>query len=754
MGAVGLSAARATGPALRTPGLAPAGAAQEHRAHPLAAPVFVALALLAGMRFASLLTAPPLLRVLAVSVCAALCGLALSATGALHARPLLARASRWAALLLAGYLALRAVGAPAHLLWPWHWPQLAREIGRGLAALDGLWPYRGHRNDVRLAMLLALPVAITAAAALVFWPGRRAPLRRGAGTALLLVLYATGAANEPRAGWRVQGLLVLGLLALWAWSWRERHDHDAGRATLWLLVAAAGALALAGLLHSSRPLIAYERWNPFGTPVAETSFEWNQTYGPLSWPRSRQTMVDVASTAPHLWRATTLERFDGVSFRRSSAPPPGTSGVPSPTPARWLTRTTVTVRGFGSPQLLTPGAALAVSVSGASVPRLNAIAGDGSITTAGAPAASGDRYTVTAYVPQPSERELRKASSRYPSAYRPFTELELPAAGTQAGPVSALDAAGIAAIAASPYAAVYKLARRLAAHASGAYATILAIESFLARGFTYDERPRPHRYPLVSFLLHEHLGYCQQFSGAMTLLLRMDGIAARVGTGFLPGTLDSATRQLHVSARDAHAWVEVFFPGIGWVSFDPTPPRPLTSSLDARLSAGFARAGSSGAAGSGAGGASPSSRPVVTPAATRHVIRDSDWTLKLAFGALALAALAALWWARARSAARARSRAHRRDDALLELAAALEHVEVTAPPGTTLLELEARLSRSHGDGAARYVRLLRRARYAPPGADSPGAADRRAARRALGRRGGVLTRLRLLAALPPWSRAR
>jgi transglutaminase-like putative cysteine protease len=758
VGAVGLSAARATAPVAQTPAspLALAGRPRELRPHPLAAVAFAALALLAGMRFASLLSAPPLARVLAISACAALCGLAVSATGGLRARPALARSARLAALALGGYVALRAAGAPAHLLWPWRWSGLAREISRGLGQLDGLWPYRGAHHDVRLAVLLALPVAITAAAALVFWPGPRAALRRGAGTALLIVLYAIGAANAPRSGWRVQGLLLLGLLALWAWSWRERRSTEVGRATLWLLVAAIGALALAGLLRSSRPLIAYERWNPFATPVRETRFEWNQTYGPLSWSRSRETMVDVATTTPHLWRATTLDRFDGVRFLRSNAPPPDTSGVPSPTPAHWLTRTTVTVRGFGARQLLTPGAALAVSVSGASVPRLNAIAGDGSITTSGAPAASGDRYTVTAYVPQPSTRELREASPRYPSAYRPFTELELPGASTRSGAVSALDAAGIAAIAASPYAPVYELARRIAAHARGPYATALAIESFLARGFSYDERPRPHPYPLVSFLLHERLGYCQQFSGAMTLMLRMDGVPARVGTGFLPGARVGATRQLQVSARDAHAWVEVFFPHLGWVTFDPTPPKPLANLLGAPITGAFARAGSTGGSTGGASGASPLNRLAVRSAARRRTSGDADWVLDVALGSLALAALAALLWARSRvgGEGRGRLRAHGRRDALVELANALERIHLSPPASTTLLELEAQLSRSHGDAAARYVRLLRNARYAPPGAGAAGTAERRAARRALGRGRGALTRLVLLAALPPWSRVR
>ena len=128
-------------------------------------------------------------------------------------------------------------------------------------------------------------------------------------------------------------------------------------------------------------------------------------------------------------------------------------------------------------------------------------------------------------------------------------------------------------IASSPYAGVYALARRLAAGTHGRYEVAARIQAFLGSGFTYDTNPPPATYPLVSFLLATHEGYCQQFSGAMTLMLRMDGIPARVAAGFLPGAR-IAPGEYAVSASDAHAWVEVFFAGIGWVPFDPTPPQP------------------------------------------------------------------------------------------------------------------------------------------------------------------------------------
>ena len=78
--------------------------------------------------------------------------------------------------------------------------------------------------------------------------------------------------------------------------------------------------------------------------------------------------------------------------------------------------------------------------------------------------------------------------------------------------------------------------------------------------------------PLDAFLFRDKAGYCQQFSGAMALLLRMGGVPARVAAGFTPGDArHRARREFVVRDFDAHSWVEAYFPGYGWVTFDPTP---------------------------------------------------------------------------------------------------------------------------------------------------------------------------------------
>jgi len=71
------------------------------------------------------------------------------------------------------------------------------------------------------------------------------------------------------------------------------------------------------------------------------------------------------------------------------------------------------------------------------------------------------------------------------------------------------------------------------------------------------------------FALHR-TGFCEHYASTMTILLRSEGIPARLVEGFLPGKVDVATGRESIRTGAAHAWVEVYFPGIGWYPFDPT----------------------------------------------------------------------------------------------------------------------------------------------------------------------------------------
>jgi transglutaminase-like putative cysteine protease len=116
------------------------------------------------------------------------------------------------------------------------------------------------------------------------------------------------------------------------------------------------------------------------------------------------------------------------------------------------------------------------------------------------------------------------------------------------------------------------LAQRLSAGARSEWDRVAGVERYLLGGrFRYTTRvPKPGPQPLVDFLVRDRAGYCQQFAGAAALLLRLEGVPARVVAGFATG-VQAAPERYTVRDLDAHEWIEVYFPGYGWVPFNPTP---------------------------------------------------------------------------------------------------------------------------------------------------------------------------------------
>jgi protein-glutamine gamma-glutamyltransferase len=91
-------------------------------------------------------------------------------------------------------------------------------------------------------------------------------------------------------------------------------------------------------------------------------------------------------------------------------------------------------------------------------------------------------------------------------------------------------------------------------------------------GYTRRMRDPGDRTPLSAFLFVHREGHCEYFATAMAIMLRAEGIPARNVTGFLGGRWNAFGGYYAVRSADAHAWVEAYLPGEGWVTFDPTPP--------------------------------------------------------------------------------------------------------------------------------------------------------------------------------------
>ncbi len=118
------------------------------------------------------------------------------------------------------------------------------------------------------------------------------------------------------------------------------------------------------------------------------------------------------------------------------------------------------------------------------------------------------------------------------------------------------------------------LARQIAGRARNPYDQARAVEQYLRVHYAYtlDLIGPPPADPLAHFLFERRAGNCEYFAAAMAVMMRSLGVPARYVNGFVPGEYNELGGDFIVRARDAHSWVEVLFPGYGWVTFDPTPP--------------------------------------------------------------------------------------------------------------------------------------------------------------------------------------
>jgi len=109
-----------------------------------------------------------------------------------------------------------------------------------------------------------------------------------------------------------------------------------------------------------------------------------------------------------------------------------------------------------------------------------------------------------------------------------------------------------------------------------------AIEAYLEANYAYtlDLPVVDQSNPMESFLFETRTGHCEYFSTAMVLLARAAGIPARNVNGFLGGRWNPIGGYLEVRQSDAHSWTELYLPGAGWVTFDPTPPEGLPSAAE------------------------------------------------------------------------------------------------------------------------------------------------------------------------------
>src|SRR5207249_9084081 len=150
---------------------------------------------------------------------------------------------------------------------------------------------------------------------------------------------------------------------------------------------------------------------------------------------------------------------------------------------------------------------------------------------------------------------------------------------------------------------VKALAHQIMDNIPNAYDRAEALETFLrSPPYSYSAQVKatpPGRDPVDYFLFDLKQDFCEYFASAMVVMLREEGIPARLVEGFTTGTYDAASGEYVVKEQDAHAWVEVYFPQYGWIEFEPTPSQPPFARVDSSLGAGGGDADTGGHGGAG-----------------------------------------------------------------------------------------------------------------------------------------------------------
>ena len=227
-------------------------------------------------------------------------------------------------------------------------------------------------------------------------------------------------------------------------------------------------------------------------------------------------------------------------------------------------------------------------------------------------------------------------------------------------------------------------------------------------------------------------------------MLRLIGIPSRVVSGFAPGLRDPDTGTFVVRDTDAHSWVEVWFPQVGWVTVDPTPSAAPARTETAQIAGGpvgeFPRFGRAFARDEG-----PQSgtlrRIEANPGDDGSDIAGLLW-LAVLLGAIGLG----YGYYRRRRRLLSPSGAGAQ---LREVERAMPLVRPGRAAGITLLGIEREFALALGPGASSYVTALRRNRFGRGNPRRPGARERRRLRRALASGRGPAGRLRALRAIPP-----
>lgn len=269
----------------------------------------------------------------------------------------------------------------------------------------------------------------------------------------------------------------------------------------------------------------------------------------------------VRTLAGRYWRAVAFDTYDGRQWLNTidkETPFDADANLPVPS---WQMRTMITQ----TITLLAPTGNVIFGtqdIRRVNVP-INALAQSSPADSAIAPQAQeityaraqstldgGDSYTVVSEITKVTKRAMEGAGTDYPQI---ITDkyLQLPENFSERVAATAIS---------------------VTVGAETPYDKAKAVETYL-RTFKYNDAipaPAPDQDPIEYFLYDVKEGYCDYYATAMVLMLRKLGIPSRAVSGYAEGIFDEESGVYFVTDKDAHTWVEVFFPTLGWVEFEPT----------------------------------------------------------------------------------------------------------------------------------------------------------------------------------------
>ncbi|MFF0449535.1 DUF3488 and DUF4129 domain-containing transglutaminase family protein [Streptomyces sp. NPDC004609] len=281
----------------------------------------------------------------------------------------------------------------------------------------------------------------------------------------------------------------------------------------------------------------------------------------LKQPEDREVLryrTGAPDTKDLYLRIVSLDKFDGTAWKTSERKVgdvpdrlPQPTGLSASVATDEITTNITAAGSYRQSWLPLPYPATQVKINGRwrYEPEGRTLVGDKNQTTGGA------EYTVSSLLVKPTAEQLAEAPAPPADIVREYTEV----------PDSLPDT-------------VKETAQRVTAGAKNDYEAAVRLQDWFAvnGGFTYDVNVESGTgAAAISRFLQRKEGFCVHFSFSMAAMARTLGIPARVAVGFTPGT-PGADGTVSVGIRDAHAWPELYFEGVGWTRFEPTPSRGST----------------------------------------------------------------------------------------------------------------------------------------------------------------------------------